>query len=99
MKASAWPIGRQQDVAAGLVGLGLDREAQVVALVEDVVAEDVERLLVAVERGLDVLGRPGLGALAAAPGHEDLRAELGGEVDVVERSCGSRTGVRRGRCW
>src|SRR5690606_27892889 len=32
---------RQQDVAAGLVGLGLDREADVVALVERVLAEQV----------------------------------------------------------
>ena len=41
---------RQQDVAARLVGLGLDREPQVVALVGDVLAEEVEGLLVAVER-------------------------------------------------
>ena len=78
------PDGGQQDVAAGLVGLGLDREAEVVALVEDVVAEQVEGLAVAVERGLHVLGRPRLGTLAPAPGHEHLRAELGGEVHLVE---------------
>ena len=34
--------GRQQDVAAGLVGLRLDGEAEVVALLEDVAAQDVE---------------------------------------------------------
>ena len=47
--------GRQQDVAAGLVGLGLEGEADVVATVLDVGAEQVERLRVAVERRLDVL--------------------------------------------
>jgi hypothetical protein len=41
---------RQQDVAAGLVGLRLDREADVVALVGDVVAEQVDGLAVALER-------------------------------------------------
>ena len=48
-----------------------------------VLAEDVEGLLVAVEGGAHVLGRPGLGALATAPRDEGAGAELGGEVDVV----------------
>src|SRR3954454_6512736 len=75
--------GRQQDVAARLVRLGLDREPEVVALVEDVRAEQVERLLVAVEGGPYVLGRARFGALAAAPGDVDLGAQFGGEVDVA----------------
>ncbi len=75
--------GGQQDVAARLVGLRLDREPQVVAAVDDVLAEQVERLLVAVQRGGDVLGRAVLRALAAAPGDVDLGAELGGQVDVA----------------
>jgi hypothetical protein len=48
------PGGGQQDVAARLVRLGLDREPQGVAVVEDVAAEDVERLLVPVQRSLAV---------------------------------------------
>jgi hypothetical protein len=52
------PDRRQQDVPARLVRLRLDREADVIAPVEDVLPEDVERLLAAVKRRPDVLGRP-----------------------------------------
>ena len=48
--------GRQQDVAARLVRLGLDREPQVVALLGDVLAEQVEGLLHPVQRDAHVLG-------------------------------------------
>ncbi|MDQ1175205.1 hypothetical protein QE430_003512 [Microbacterium testaceum] len=75
---------RQQDVAARLVGLGLDGEADVVALVGDVVAEQVDGLAVALERLADVLRGIVLGALAAAPHDEGLGAELGGEVEVAQ---------------
>ena len=46
---------------------------------------EVDRLLVAVEGQPDVLGRLGLHALAAAPEHEDLRAELGAELGRLAR--------------
>ena len=88
---------RQQDVAARLVGLRLDREADVVALVGDVVAEQVHGLAVALERLADVLRGVVLGALAAAPHDEGLRAELGGEVELAEAPCAARSGARRGR--
>ena len=88
---------RQQDVAARLVRLRLDREADVVALVGDVVAEQVDGLAVALERLADVLGRVVLGALAAAPHDEGLRAELGAEVELAEAPCAARSGARRGR--
>jgi hypothetical protein len=74
----------QQDVAAGLVGLGLQREADAVALVLGVLRDRVDGLAVAVEGRADVLRRVGLGALAAAPHDERLRAELGGQVDVAQ---------------
>ena len=77
--------GRQQDVAARLVRLGLDRELQVVALLDDVLAEQVEGLLHAVEGDAHVLGAAGLGALTAAPGDVGLGAELDREVDVADR--------------
>ncbi len=76
--------GRQQDVAAGLVGLGLDRELDVVALVEHVVAKQVGGLAVALERDADVLGEVVLGALAAAPHDKRLGAKFGGQVDVAQ---------------
>ena len=76
------PDRRQQDVAAGLVRLRLDREAHVVALVDRVLREHVDALAVTVERRPDVLGEVDLGALAAAPEDVDLRAELGREVHV-----------------
>ena len=76
--------GRQQDVAAGLVRLGLDGEPDVVALVGDVLAEQVDGLAVALERLPDVLRGVVLGALAAAPHDEGLGAELGGEVEVAD---------------
>src|SRR5918997_1825164 len=68
--------GRQEDVAARLVGLGLQREAQVVALRDDVVGEDVDRLAVAVQRVARVLGDTGLRALAPAPEDVDLGTKL-----------------------
>ena len=74
----------QQDVAARLVRLGLDREPDVVALVDDVLGEQVHGLAVAVEGGPDVLGRVVLGALAAAPHHVGLGAQLGGQVEVAQ---------------
>lgn len=77
--------GGQQDVAARLVRLGLDGEAEVVALLDDVLAQQVEGLLHPVEGQADVLRPAGLGPLAAAPRHEGARAQLDGEVDVAQR--------------
>jgi hypothetical protein len=79
------PDGRQEDVAARLVGLRLEGEAQLVALRDDVVAQHVDRLAVAVERVARVLGDGRLGALAPAPEDVDLRAELDAEVDRAHR--------------
>ncbi len=77
------PDGRQENVAPGFVGLRLDGEAHGVSLVEHVLAEQVEGLLVAVECGSNILGRPGLSAFATTPRDEGLRTELGRKVDVV----------------
>ncbi len=75
--------GRQQDVAARFIGLGLDGEPHAVSLLDDIRGENVEGFLVAVERGTDVFGSTGLGALAAAPEHNDSCAQLCREVEVV----------------
>ena len=84
MKAIAWPEGRQQDVAARLVGLGLDREPHVVALVDDVLRQHLQTLGIAVEGGADVLAGVALGTFAAAPEHVGLGTELGREVEVAQ---------------
>ena len=78
------PDRRQQDVAARLVGLGLEREPHGVALVAHVGADGVQPLDHPVERGADVLPTAVLRALAAAPHDERLGAEAGGEVDVAQ---------------
>jgi hypothetical protein len=75
--------GRQQYVAAGLVGLGLDGEPHPVALVDRVLREQVDPLAVAVEGCTDVLGEVDLRALATAPEHVDLGPQLGGQVHVL----------------
>ena len=77
--------GGQEDVAAGLVGLGLDGELQLVALLDHVVGQQVDRLAVTLERVARVLGHAHLGALAPAPEDVDLGAELGPEVDGEHR--------------
>ena len=77
------PGGGQQDVPAWLVRLRLEREADAVALVENVGAEDVVRLLAPVQRGPHILGRAGLRAVTAAPAHVDPGPELGREVEVA----------------
>ena len=72
------PHRGQQDVAARLVRLRLDREPDVVALVAYVRAEQVQAFGVPVQGGPDVLGGAGFRAFAAAPEDVGLRAELGG---------------------
>ena len=76
---------RQEDVAARLVRLGLERELEVVALRSDVLAEEVERVAEPLERLLRILGGVRLDAFASAPEHVRLRAELHAEVDGAHR--------------
>ena len=75
--------GGQEDVATRLIRLGLDGEPHGVALLDDIRRENVERLLVAIERGANILCRAGLRTLTAAPEHDDSGAELGGEIEIV----------------
>ena len=74
--------GGQQDVAGRLVRLRLDREPDLVSLVQDVGRQQVQALGVPVERRPHVLGGAGLGALPAAPEDIGPRAQLGGQVQV-----------------
>ena len=83
MNAKRGADGRQQDVAARLVRLGLDGEPNVVAVVDRVLRQHVDALGVARERRPDVLGRVGLGAFAPTPEHVGLRAEFDGKVEVA----------------
>ena len=76
--------GGQEDVAAGLVGLGLEADPEVVALVLDVLGDGVQALLVTVHGRVEVLGGVVLGALAPAPHDEGGGAQLGGQVHVAQ---------------
>lgn len=76
--------GWKQDIAAGLVWLRLDSEAQVVTLVGDVIAEQVDRFTVSLECGADVLRSVILRAFPSTPHHERFRSELGSKVDVAQ---------------
>jgi len=64
---------RQVDVVPRLVGLGLEREHEVVLLVLHVVGQEVERVAEALARLERALGRVALDALAATPEDVDLR--------------------------
>ena len=92
--------GWQKDVAARFVGLGLNGDPHVVVAFGDVRGHGVDRLGVAVQCFGDRLGGVRLGALAAAPQHEDVGAQLRTEVDGVERlgqSESSHVGIVRGQ--
>ena len=91
------PDRRQEDVAARLVGLRLDRKAHVVALLAHVAAEEVDRLAVALERVGDPLAGCRLDALAATPEHVHASAELRAEVDPANRLRDRRAPYRRCR--
>ena len=73
--------GRQEQVAARLVGFGLQREAQVVALVADVAEQEVQRVAEQLVAAGQVFSGVNFGALAAAPEHVRLGPELNPQVD------------------
>ena len=80
------PDRRQEDVAARLVRLGLEREPQVVPLRRHVVAQEVQRVAKpAASLPADPSPRSVSDALASAPEHVRLGAELDAEVDRVHR--------------
>ena len=74
------PDRREEDVAAGLVRLRLQRELVVVALRDGVFTEEVERVAEPLHRLLRILRGVGLRALSAAPEDVRRRAELLAEV-------------------
>ena len=76
---------REVDVAPRFVRLGLEREAQVIALILDVRAQEVHRVPVPAERHQRVLRGVGLHALAAAPEHVGRRTELHAQIDRPHR--------------
>ena len=76
---------RHVDVAARLVRLGLEREAEAVLLVDRIPAQIVDRLAQPFHRFVGAAARIGLDPLAPAPEHEDLRAELGAEIHRAHR--------------
>ncbi len=72
---------REEDVAARLVGLGLEREAQRVFLRPHVLAQIVDRVAEPLHGFLRILRRVRLDAFAPAPEDVRLGAELHAEVD------------------
>jgi len=64
--------GWEQEVATRFVGLGLERHAQLIALLDGVVAQQVHGLGVAIEGSANRLGGGHLAALPATP-EESLR--------------------------
>src|ERR1017187_3234380 len=88
------PDGGEKDVPARLVWIGHNGEAELVALVDGMPGEEVERLLVAVEGGADILRGAVFGALAPSPEDHGFRAELSGEIEVVHQLAGREEGNR-----
>jgi hypothetical protein len=88
--------GWEQEVATRFVGLGLERDAQLIALLDGVVAQQVHGLGVAIEGSANRLGGVHLAALPATPEYEDLGAELDGGGCLLDgeppwpRSCRTR---------
>ena len=76
-------VGRRMS-PRGSFGLGSTAEAELVPLLDHIAREDVERLLVAVERGADILGGARTRRPRALPEDHRIRSELGGEIEVVE---------------
>jgi hypothetical protein len=77
--------GGKVDVAARLVGLGFQRELEVIPVVLHVAAQEVEALPEPLG-GLDrILRRVHLGAFPAAPEHVDVGAQLHAQVHRAHR--------------
>ncbi len=77
--------GGEHDVPAWLIRLRLDRKANAIALVRHVLREQVHSLAVALQRRSDVFGGVVLSAVAPAPHHERLGAELDAELELTDR--------------
>ena len=76
---------RHVDVAARLVGLGLEREAISVLPVDGVLAEIVHRLAQALDGLVRAAAGIRFGSLASAPQHERLGAQLGAQIHRAHR--------------
>ena len=77
--------GWQKQVSARLVGLGLERKAHAVALVDAVIAEEIERLAKPRVASGQVLGGVDFGALAATPENIGFSAQLSTQIDRPHR--------------
>ena len=73
------------DVAARLVGLGLEREPEAVLPIDGILAQIVHRVAQALDRLVCPARGVGFGAFAAAPQDENLRAELRAEIHRAQR--------------
>ena len=73
------------DIAARFVGLGFEREFQIIFLIERIFAQEVHRFAVAFDGFDRALARIRFGAFASAPEDVDLRAEFHAQVNGVHR--------------
>ena len=81
MNASMWPIVGRKMSPRGSFGLGSSANLRSYPCDRDVLAEEVDRVAEPLDRLLRVLRRVRLDALASAPEHVRLGAELHAEVD------------------
>jgi len=79
------PDRRQVEVAARLVRLRLQRETQVVTLVDRILAQKVDRLLEPFSGLRRILGGVGLGAFPSAPEYVSLGPTLHAQIDRRHR--------------
>src|SRR5262249_41164862 len=91
--------GRQIDVAAWLVWFCFERETIVVALIDRVLAEEVQSLAVPLQRLARILRGIDFRAFAPAPKDVNLRSELRAEIHrahrLLQRVQPDARGVRR----
>ena len=90
---------RHVDVAARLVGLGLERELEAVLPIDRILAEEVDRVAQPLDRFVRRAAGVGFRALASAPQHENAGAKLRAEIHRPHRLLqreGAHAGVVRG---
>ena len=74
----------QQNVASGLVGFGFDGEADSDILIDHVLAQQIKRFSIPLQRCSNVLGRIVFASFTTTPHDKGVRPEFCGQVDVAQ---------------
>ena len=77
--------GGQIDIAARFVWFGFEREFVVVALVDRILGEEIQRFAIPLQCFARVFRRIDLGTFAAAPEHVNVRAQFRAQVHRPHR--------------